>query len=91
MSDGTPAIEHSADYSLLTPSNPAHPGEVILVYATGVGPVSAAVPSGVAASGADPIPPPSLGCFPLASRRHRTGLDQPSMPGLRLDSLTCIN
>jgi uncharacterized protein (TIGR03437 family) len=51
LSDGTAAIEHSADYSLVTPSNPAHPGEVILVYATGLGAVSPAAVSGVSASG----------------------------------------
>ena len=35
----------------MTPSNPARPGEVILVYATGLGPVSPPVASGVAATG----------------------------------------
>ena len=60
LGDGTPAIEHSADYSLVTPSNPAHPGEVIIVYATGLGPVSPPVASGVAASGPAPATPPYL-------------------------------
>jgi uncharacterized protein (TIGR03437 family) len=59
LSDGTPAIQHSTDYSLVTPSNPAHPGETIIVYATGLGPVSPAVASGVAATGPAPIPLPS--------------------------------
>jgi uncharacterized protein (TIGR03437 family) len=58
LSDGTPAIEHSADYSLVTPSNPAHPGEVILVYATGFGEVSPAVASGVPATGPAPVVEP---------------------------------
>jgi uncharacterized protein (TIGR03437 family) len=58
LSDGTPAIEHSADYNLVTPSNPAHPGEVILVYATGFGGVSPAVPSGVSATGPAPVVEP---------------------------------
>lgn len=40
LGDGTPAIEHAADYSLVTPSNPAHPGEAIIVYATGLGRVT---------------------------------------------------
>lgn len=51
LSDGTAAIQHAADYSLVTPSNPARPGEVILVYATGLGEVSPAVASGAAPSG----------------------------------------
>jgi uncharacterized protein (TIGR03437 family) len=51
LSDGTPAVQHSADYSLVTPSNPAQPGETIIVYGTGLGQVSPAMPSGVAATG----------------------------------------
>lgn len=33
-------ILHSADYSLVTPESPAVDGEVVLLYATGLGPVS---------------------------------------------------
>jgi len=33
----TPAIQHGADYSLVTKSNPAHVGETLLVYLTGLG------------------------------------------------------
>jgi uncharacterized protein (TIGR03437 family) len=45
----TPAVVHGADNSLVTQSNPAHPGETIVIYATGYGPVNPAVPVGVAA------------------------------------------
>jgi uncharacterized protein (TIGR03437 family) len=51
LSDGAAAIQHAADYSLVTPANPAHPGEVIIVYATGLGKVSPVVATGVAPSG----------------------------------------
>jgi uncharacterized protein (TIGR03437 family) len=33
----TPAVQHGADYSLVTPSNPARVGETLLVYLTGLG------------------------------------------------------
>ncbi|MGD0774771.1 MAG: SBBP repeat-containing protein [Candidatus Solibacter sp.] len=46
---GTPAIVHGADYSLVTASNPAHPGETIVIYATGLGAVSPQVAVGAAA------------------------------------------
>jgi uncharacterized protein (TIGR03437 family) len=59
LSDGTAAIQHSADYSLVTPSNPARPGETIIVYATGLGAVSPAAATGVAASGPASV---QLGC-----------------------------
>jgi len=56
--DGSGAIEHSADYSLVTASNPAAPGEIVLVYATGLGPVSGNIADGVPAPGASAIQPP---------------------------------
>jgi uncharacterized protein (TIGR03437 family) len=51
LGDGTPAIQHAADYSLITPSNPAKPGETIVVYVTGLGPVNAVVTDGVPPTG----------------------------------------
>lgn len=42
------AITH-ADGSLVTPSNPARPGETVVVYATGVGPVDTPQTTGYAA------------------------------------------
>ena len=33
----TPAVQHGADYSMVTPSNPAKVGETLLVYLTGLG------------------------------------------------------
>ena len=66
LSDGTAAIQHSADFSLVTRSNPAHPGEVIIVYATGLGKVSPAVASGTAASGPAAVAP-NCGGFSTSS------------------------
>jgi uncharacterized protein (TIGR03437 family) len=54
LSDGTPAIQHAADYSLVTAANPVHAGETIIVYATGLGKVSLPTANGVAAPGANP-------------------------------------
>ena len=57
LPDGSGAVQHASDYSLslVTPQNPAVPGEVIIVYATGLGPVKAMVASGSAATGPAPI------------------------------------
>src|SRR5262249_37542049 len=41
-------VQHT-DWSLVTPSNPAHPGETLFVYLTGLGAVSPAVSDGAAA------------------------------------------
>jgi adhesin/invasin len=49
---GTPALLHGGDYSLVTASSPARVGEVILVYATGLGLVDPVVPTGTAAPAA---------------------------------------
>jgi len=51
LSDGTPAIQHAADYSLVTPDNPARSGETIIIYLTGLGPVLPSIASGIAAIG----------------------------------------
>lgn len=55
LPDGSGAIQHATDYSLVTPQNPAEPGEVIIVYVTGLGPVRPAVDTGSAATGPSAI------------------------------------
>jgi uncharacterized protein (TIGR03437 family) len=42
----TPAVQHGADYSLVTPSNPARVGETLLVYLTGLGTLGTMTSSG---------------------------------------------
>lgn len=42
-------VQHSADYSLVTPSNPAQPGETVIAYVSGLGTVSPFVADGAAA------------------------------------------
>jgi uncharacterized protein (TIGR03437 family) len=43
------AVLHAADYSLVTSSSPARPGEYLLIYCTGLGAVGTSVNSGAAA------------------------------------------
>lgn len=52
LGDGSGAIEHGADYSLVTKSNPVVPGEAIIIYATGLGQVVPAQQTGVPFVGA---------------------------------------
>jgi uncharacterized protein (TIGR03437 family) len=52
LPDGSGAVQHASDFSLVTASNPAKKGEVIVVYVTGLGPVDPAVASGVPATAA---------------------------------------
>jgi len=44
----------ASNYSLISPDNPALPGDVIILYATGLGPVTVDVPDGYAAP-SDPL------------------------------------
>src|SRR6202034_715709 len=52
LADGSPAIEHSSDGTLVTSSHPAQKGEVVVVYMTGFGGVSPPVQTGTAPTGA---------------------------------------
>jgi adhesin/invasin len=51
---GEAAVLHAADYSRVNASSPAVAGETVLIYLTGLGLVTPAVPDGAAAS-ADPV------------------------------------
>lgn len=50
------AVVHSADYSLVTSTNPARPGESISIFATGLGAVTVPVASGALAPSLPPFP-----------------------------------
>ena len=55
LPDGSGAIQHASDYSVVTQQNPARKGEVIIAYATGLGTVRPLVASGTPAGGPAPI------------------------------------
>jgi uncharacterized protein (TIGR03437 family) len=44
--NGAPAIVHSTDFSLVTPSKPAKAGEILTIWATGLGPTRPGVEPG---------------------------------------------
>jgi uncharacterized protein (TIGR03437 family) len=67
------AIQHGADYSLVTPSHPAAKGEIVLVYATGLGAVTPSVEDGAPApnspvSTTNTIPTVAIGAQPAEVR-----------------------
>jgi uncharacterized protein (TIGR03437 family) len=43
---GGPAIVHASNFELVTAANPARGGEILTLYATGLGPTTPAVPLG---------------------------------------------
>lgn len=61
LADGSGAIQHSSDYALVTRASPAVPGEVIIVYLTGLG--YAGQKTGVPPSG----PAQASNCYPPTS------------------------
>src|SRR4030095_16730640 len=46
-----PAVTHSSDFSLVTPSRPSMPGETLSAFVTGLGPTKSGVDPG------KPVPP----------------------------------
>ena len=46
MASGGPAVVHSSDFSLVTPAKPAQAGEILTLYATGLGPTNPGVDYG---------------------------------------------
>ena len=83
--DGTAgAILHGADFQLVTSSNPAAKGETVVIYATGLGPVSPTPATGMGAS-ASPLSvtasPPSVTVGGLSANVAFSGL-APGFVGL---------
>ena len=64
-------ILHGADYSLVTSENPAVDGEVVLLYGTGLGPVSNTPVDGTEASDAPLSPTQNAPKYRLAGKRRR--------------------
>ena len=78
---GAGAIQHAADYSLVTVQNPVKRGETLVIYATGLGTVATPVASGVGAAGADPVRECNRGVLTNAGTVLYAGLT-PGYPGL---------
>ncbi|HEY6392390.1 MAG TPA: hypothetical protein VIX89_13985, partial [Bryobacteraceae bacterium] len=53
--DGHAIAQHGADFSYVTASSPAKPGEVLVIYLSGMGPTNPAVKSGDPAPGTEPL------------------------------------
>ncbi|HTA47574.1 MAG TPA: IPT/TIG domain-containing protein [Bryobacteraceae bacterium] len=53
---GTAVAQHAADYSLIDATSPAKAGEEILLYGTGFGPTTPALPTGQLITTPEPLP-----------------------------------
>ena len=52
---GPGAILHAEDFRPVSESDPARPGEFLLIFCTGLGPVQPAVASGQVGPGTEPL------------------------------------
>ncbi len=55
FADGTIIAQHGADFALVSPANPAKPGEALIIYLAGMGATNPAVASAERAPGAEPL------------------------------------
>jgi len=81
LADGSGVIQHSSDYRLVTLSNPAKPGEVIIIYVTGLGVVSPTVPDGEPTTGPDVANAPGVFVGSVYENVLYAGMT-PGYPGL---------
>ena len=63
LANGQPAVVHAADFSLVTPQNPARPGEYLAVFCTGLGTTNPPAASGERAVAAATVPQQAYGVF----------------------------
>jgi uncharacterized protein (TIGR03437 family) len=80
LPSGAGVIQHASDYSLVTDQNPVKPGETLIIYASGLGAVTTPVPTGSAATQADPVTPCNVPTISLGTVLY-AGLT-PGFPGL---------
>ncbi|MBV8820995.1 MAG: choice-of-anchor D domain-containing protein [Acidobacteriaceae bacterium] len=77
-----PIIVHNSTNTLVTPSNPATPGEILIIYATGIGKLTSPPPSGSGASGSSSaVDAPVITVGGAAATVLYAGLT-PGFPGL---------
>jgi uncharacterized protein (TIGR03437 family) len=81
LNTGVAAIQHASDYSLQTLQNPVHPGEAVIAYATGLGPVTTPVPAGSGSPSPDPVDQTCNSISTNAGTILYAGLT-PGVPGL---------
>ncbi len=55
LADGSPAVEHASDYSVVSQANAINLGEIIIIYMTGLGIYSPGAQTGVPAAGPAPL------------------------------------
>ncbi len=55
QTDGTVIAQHGANSAYVTATSPAKPGEVLVIYLSGMGPTNPSVPSGKPAPGSEPL------------------------------------
>ncbi len=67
----TPVLVHASDYSLVTQQNPAHPGEYLAAFCTGLGATNPPAVSGQPAAGAAPTTASVIA-------NYEVGSDQPA-------------
>ena len=61
LQDGSAAVQHAADFSMVTQDHPITSGETIIIYGTGFGGVYPAVATGSGATGPAPLSGTGLG------------------------------
>ena len=79
---GAAAVLHQDGVTVVTPQNPARPGEIVVLYATGLGAVTPALPTGAPSEGNRTVAATTVSVAGIASPRIDFSGAAPSYVGL---------
>ncbi|HXJ44776.1 MAG TPA: hypothetical protein VNH18_36150, partial [Bryobacteraceae bacterium] len=88
LADGSPAVQHAADFTPISQTHPVVPGEIVTIYATGVGAYTPGT-TGIPATGPEPLVYPLQPTVSLGGRNCALLYAGPAPGFVGLDQINC--
>ncbi len=88
LADGSPAVQHAANFTLVTRAHPVVPGEIVTIYATGLGAYTPGQ-TGVPPAGPEPSVYPGASTVSLGGTSCNVLYAGPAPDFVGLDQINC--